>query len=444
MDSVGLYENTPISKAYFKMSVPLVLSLTVTIIYGLVDMYFVSMTGDVNLISGVSLVAPIYSLLLAFGDIVGYGGASLISQHIGKKDYQQTKQISSFSFWFSLIFGVIVSIVFLLCKGTALRLLGADPSTFAHAQSYYIWIVLSAPAVLIYCAFLNITRSDGKAKGAMLCVLVGTIVNLILDPIFIFRLDMGAEGASLSTFIGMSIEAAGCVIIGTRKSAVLSVSAKYLKLEKAIIGKMISIGYSSSMSNAMQTLMLLITNRYLVKYSTEAVSAMGVAQKVISIAFLLVLGFAMGGQPLMGYAYGQGDTDKVRRIFRYQLKFCLTISLILTFIILLFAPQILSSFTDNPTLISLGGQMVRIQYITAICQAFILCVFSLGIAVGDALIPFTLSLSRQGVVFVAVIIILAGIFGYYGVLMAQPAADLITAALALALLKKIIYAKKLK
>jgi len=208
MDSVDLSGKASISKDYFKMSVPLVLSLTVTFIYGLVDMYFVSMTENVNLITGVSLVAPIYSLLLAFGDIVGFGGGSLISQYIGRKDYPQTRRISSFSFWFSLIFGAVISIVFLLVREPILALLGADRDVFSYAESYYIWIILSAPAVLVYSAFLNIIRSDGKARGGMVSVLVGTVVNLILDPIFIFGLDMGAAGASLSTFIGMTIEAA--------------------------------------------------------------------------------------------------------------------------------------------------------------------------------------------------------------------------------------------
>ena len=429
-------ENGSIPREYFGMAVPLVLSLAVTIVYGLVDMYFVSSTGDAELIAGVSLIAPVYTMLMAFGDIFGYGGGALIAQYLGKKDYLKTKQISSFSFWNALISGLAVSLLMLLFREPILRVLGADGIVYRHAESYYFWIVLAAPAVLTYCTFLNIIRSDGKAKEAMMAVAAGTAVNLILDPILIFGCGMGAAGASLSTFIGMAVEAGGCLFAGIRRSDRLSISPKHVWLDGSSIRKILSIGFSSSLTNVAQTVMLIVTNLYLIRYSTSAVSAMGIVQKVAMISYLLLLGFALGGQPLLGRAFGAGEKKKLHEIFSFEMKVCMIAAVILTVLVEVFAPQIMSLFIESSEIVYMGRQMLRMQFASTVFQAFVLTVFSLAIAVGDARTSFVLSVSRQGIVFIISIALLAALFGYYGVLTAQPAADILTAGIAFYLLKK--------
>ena len=429
-------ERNTVAKEYFKTAVPVVMSLVVTIVYGLVDMYFVSATGDVDLIAGVSLITPVYTMLMAFGDIFGYGGSSLLAQYLGKKDYLKTKQISSFSFWCAVSFGAVVSVILLLFMRPVVGVLGAGPDTFRHAESYYIWIVLSAPAVLVYCTFLNILRADGQAKEAMISVIAGTAVNLILDPILIFNAGMGAAGASLSTFIGMTVEAAGCLIAGLRKSETISVSPKHMRLDSGSVRNFLSVGVSGSLTNIAQTVMLVVTNLYLVRYSTQAVSAMGIVQKVSMISYLLILGLALGGQPLLGRAYGAGRKDMIRAVLSFVMKVCMAAAAVLTIITEVFAPQIMSLYIDNSEIIFIGRQMLRILYTAAVFQAFVLVIFSLAISVGDAGVSFILSVSRQGIVFIAAIVFLSAVFGYYGVLSAQPAADIITAGIAFFLLKK--------
>ena len=425
-----------VPKDYFKMAVPLVMTLIVTIIYGLVDMYFVSATGDADLIAGVSLITPIYTMLMAFGDIFGYGGGALIAQYLGKKDYLKTKQISSFSFWCAFSSGIVISALMILFRDPVIHLLGANQQVYRHAESYYLWLVLAAPAVLVYCTFLNVVRSDGKARAAMIAVVAGTGVNLILDPVFIFNCGMGAAGASLSTFIGMAVEAGGCLIAGLRKNERLSISPKHIRLDGAGIRKIFSVGFSSSLTNAVQTVMLIVTNLYLIRYSTLAVSAMGIVQKVGMISYLLILGFALGGQPLLGRAFGAGEKSRMNAVLAFEMKVCIIVAILLTAAVEIFAPQIMSLFIDNQEIVSMGRQMLRIQYIATVFQAFVLVVFSLAISVGDAKSSFVLSVSRQGIVFIAAIVALAALFGYYGVISAQPAADIITAGIAFYLLKK--------
>ena len=439
--TADLLETLPVSKAYFRLSIPLVLSMVVTIVYGLVDMGFVSATDNVNLIAGVSIIAPVYTLLLAFGDIFGYGAAALIAQALGRKDYLKTKQITSFSFWTALSSGVFVTALLLLLRRPVINLLGADADVFPHAEAYYTWIVMAAPAVLVYPVFLNIMRSVGKAKEAMFAVLLGTVVNLILDPVFIFVMNMGAAGASLSTFIGMTVEAVACLLIGVRGSEILSISPDHVRLDGGSIRRLLSVGFSASLTNAVQTFMLVVTNLYLIRYSFLAVSAMGIVQKVSLISYLLLLGFALGAQPLLGCAYGAEDRPKMREILAYGTKVCLAVAAALTLIIEVFAPQIMSLFISDTEIVSMGSAMMRIQYVATVFLALVLVLFSLAISVGDARVPFILSVTRQGIIFLAAIAILSAIAGYYGVISAQPAADILTAVLALFLYRRRIRAK---
>ena len=163
---------------------------------------------------------------------------------------------------------------------------------------------------------------------------------------------------------------------------------------------------------------------------------MGIVQKVSLISYLLILGFALGGQPLLGCAYGAGWKNKIREILSFEMKICMSVAIMLTLAVEIFAPVIMSLFINDPEIISLGKDMLRIQYCATVFQAFVLVVFSLGISFGDARTPFILSISRQGIIFIIAIVILARLFGYFGVISAQPAADLITAFVAFFLLKR--------
>ena len=268
-------------------------------------------------------------------------------------------------------------------------------------------------------------RHLGKAKEAMFAVLLGTVVNLILDPVFIFGMHMGAAGASLSTFIGMTVEAVACLWLGVRGSDILSISPEHVRLDGGSVRQLLSVGFSASLTNAVQTVMLVVTNLYLVRYSVLAVSAMGIVQKVSLISYLLLLGFALGAQPLLGCAYGAEDKPKMREILAFGTMVCLAVAAFLTLVIE----------------VSMGSVMMRVQYVATVFLAMVLVLFSLAISVGDARVPFILSVTRQGIIFIIAITVLSALLGYYGVITAQPAADILTAFLALFLYRGRIRAK---
>lgn len=183
-----LFETMRIPRAYMTLALPVILSMVVTLVYNMADTYFIALTGNTNLIAGVSLCAPIFTLMLAFGDIFGLGASSVISRVLGQGHREDVKRMSSFSFYGSMVFGIGTAMVMLLFRESILSFLGSTVPTHEYASAYYSWLVLGSPFLIFSLVPTNVMRSEGAAKESMIGSVLGIAVNIILDPIFIFTL----------------------------------------------------------------------------------------------------------------------------------------------------------------------------------------------------------------------------------------------------------------
>ena len=197
-----LFEKAPIPKAYMKMALPVVMGMIVTLIYNLVDTYFIAKTGNTSLIAGVSVCAPLFTLLLAIGDIFGIGGSSVISRILGTHDIESARKKSTFCFYVAIISGLLFTILMLIFKAPMLKLLGTSEITYEYANQYYTFLILGSTFIIFSLVPSNLLRAEGKALESMIGSVIGTVVNIILDPIFIFTLGLGAAGAAIATIIG--------------------------------------------------------------------------------------------------------------------------------------------------------------------------------------------------------------------------------------------------
>lgn len=197
-----LFEKEPIHKAYLKMTMPVVLSMIVSLIYNMVDTYFIAQTGNTELIAGVSLSVPVFTLMIALGDIFGLEGSSVISRLFGQEKEEDGKRLSVFCFYAALICGVIVALVMLPLRQPVLHLLGADVDTFPYASQYFTFIILGAPFIIVSYTPSNLLRAEGFATASMTGTILGAVINMILDPIFISELGFGAAGAAIATVMG--------------------------------------------------------------------------------------------------------------------------------------------------------------------------------------------------------------------------------------------------
>ena len=433
-----LFEKTKVSKAYMTLALPVVLGMVVSLIYNMVDTFFIARTGNTALIAGVSLGTPIFTLMIALGDIFGVGGSSVISRLFGKKEYEDGRRISVFCFYAAIAVGIAVSIILLAAKQPILGLLGCDETTWQYAGDYYQWIALGAPFIILQLTPNNLLRTEGFAKASMIGTMLGAVVNIILDPIFIYTLGMGAAGAAIATVIGNICGDIFYVIFMIKKCRYLSVDFRKLKMTGAEVLAVLAIGIPASVTNFMQSIGVTLTNRFLQPYGTDKVAAMGIALKVNMITALVLVGFAFGGQPLVGYNYGAKNEKRLKNILKFAYLFEMGLGLLFTILMCIFAPQIIKVFMDKPDIITNGAMMLRFQQIGMTFMSVSLISTCVCQAVGNAGGAFVLSISRQGVIYVLALFIMSNVFGYTGVLVSQACSDVVTALIAAVIMLKIM------
>ncbi len=418
---------------YFRLSLPVVLSSIVTILYNLADTYFIARTGNALLIAGVSLCAPIFMILMAFGNLFGQGSSSLVSRLLGQDKRDTAARVSAFSFWIALIVGAVLGGLLLLFREPFLRLLGASPDTLPYAKAYGTVMLLGAPLVVLNFIHMNLLRCEGMSGLSMAGSVLGSVVNVILDPLLIPSL--GAQGAAIATLAGYFCTDLFHLLAVLRRSRVLSVRFT-LRIEWALLKDILLIGVTAAITNIAGSICTILLNQKLLVYGDVRIAAMGIAHKVTMIVQMILIGFSFGGVPLFGFLSGAREREKVRRLLRFCLLFLCGITLVITLIICLGAEPMLRLLTPDGELVRLGIPMLRWQTAGSLFAGIVMLMTCLCQAAGKALPALLLSLSRQGVVFVLVLLIAAAAAGYTGVLISQFAADLLSAILALGILWK--------
>ena len=433
-----LFEKVPVPKAYFTLALPVVFSMVVSLVYNMVDTYFIAQTGNTNLVAGVSLSAPVFTLMIALGDIFGLGGSSVISRLFGEKKDEDGKRLSVFCFYAAILCGIVVTIVMMMLREPILYVLGADQDTISYASGYFTYIVLGAPFIILSFTPSNLLRTEGFATAAMTGNILGAVVNMILDPVFISVLGLGAAGAAIATVIGNIFADLFYVWFLLKKSRRLSINPAGFHIHIAEVGQILAIGIPASITNLMQSIGIALTNRSLLPYVNDRVAAMGIVMKVNLIAVLILVGFAFGAQPLIGYNYGAKNHARLKEILRFCYEFECGAAAVLAGALSLAAPAMIGLFMQDASIIEIGVPMLRMQQMGMVFTAVVLVTTCTFQSAGKAVGAFLLSVSRQGVVFAAVLFIASKTFAYSGVLMAQAVSDLLTAILAVILLHILI------
>ncbi len=311
-----------------------------------------------------------------------------------------------FCFYAAILCGIVVTIVMMMLREPILYVLGADQDTISYASGYFTYIVLGAPFIILSFTPSNLLRTEGFATAAMTGNILGAVVNMILDPVFISVLGLGAAGAAIATVIGNIFADLFYVWFLLKKSRRLSVNPAGFHIHIAEVGQILAIGIPASITNLMQSIGIALTNRSLLPYGNDRVAAMGIVMKVNLIAVLILVGFAFGAQPLIGYNYGAKNHARLKEILRFCYEFECGAAAVLAGALSLAAPAMIGLFMQDASIIEIGVPMLRMQ--------------------------------QMGMVFAAVLFIASKTFAYSGVLMAQAVSDLLTAILAVILLHILI------
>ena len=264
-----IFEQGSVSKAYFTFSIPLVTGFIITMLYNIADTYFIARTQDVNLIAGVSLCAPVFTLLMAFGNIYAQGGCTLVSRLLGQKEAQDVRHCSSFSSYIAILTGVAVCAVMLLFSRPILTLLGVNASSFTYAYDYYKWLALGAPLIVFNFVPANFLRSVGKSKESMIGSVAGTVVNIVLDPILISVFGWGASGAAIATVMGYVVTVLYYLYIWLRFCPMFSLHPGEMRISGAQVGQIFGIGIPAAITNLTQSFSIVMTNQLLLPYGND-------------------------------------------------------------------------------------------------------------------------------------------------------------------------------
>ena len=433
MEDKRIFDTDRLIPTYFRMALPVVFSMVITLIYNLADTYFIAQTNNAMLVAGVSLCGPLFTMLMAVGNIFGQGGSSMISRLLGGGDRDSVRRVSAFCFWAAIMTGAVIALPMLLLKEPMLGLLGASANTTDFAGSYYMVIVAGAPLVILSFIHTNLMRSEGLSTQSMLCSVAGSLLNIALDPLFISVLKWDAWGAALATVLGYTLTDALALTFVLKKSAALSVQVRAAHVNRRELGQILSVGVTAALTNIASSVCIVFMNQYLKPFGDEKIAALGIVLKVTMIVQLILVGFSFGGVPLFGFLYGAEEKEKLKKLLRFCTLFLCGLALAESLAVFLLAEPLLGVFIDNKGIITDGAEMLRWQISGMVCCAVVLLYTCLFQASGKALQALSMSLSRQGVLFVTVFLIATAIAGYRGFLAAQPAADVLSAALAIGL-----------
>lgn len=426
-----LFEKAPVQKSVAVMAVPTIITMLVVVIYNMADTFFIGQTGDALQVAAVSLATPVFMVFMALGNLFGIGGSSAISRALGEKNEERAKRISAFCCYASLGLGVIMLLMFLLCMEGILEMIGASRNTIGYAREYLTYVAIGAPFVMFGTAFGNIVRGEGAAKESMIGNMIGTIINIIMDPILILGLGWGVAGAAIATVIGNMAACVFYVIYLLRKSMVLSIHPKYFSFRDKIASGVLAIGIPASLNNILMSCANIILNNVLGKYGDTPVAAMGVAMKANMIVVLLQIGLCVGIQPLIGYNYGAGNIKRLKKVFRFTGLCAVIMGTILTLVMVVAREPIIRAFIDDKHVIDSGIEMmIALQLSGPVIGILFLCINTLQ-GMGKALQSLILTVCRQGLAFVPMLFVLNYFFGLKGVVYAQSSADFISIVIAI-------------
>ena len=421
--NTDLFEKAPVPKAVATMAVPTMISMLVVVIYNMADTFFIGQTKDPLQVAAVSLATRVFMIFMALGHLFGIGGSSAISRALGERKKDRAWHISSFCCYGALGLGMIVAILSVLGMEQILHLIGASENTIGFARQYLTIIAVGAPTIMFSTAFANILRGEGASRESMIGNLLGTVVNIVLDPVMILGLGWGVSGAALATIIGNIAACLFYISYYVRGKSMLSIHLKDFKIGDGIAAAVASIGIPASLNNILMSFANIILNQALVGYGDTPVAAMGVALKSNMLVVLLQIGLCVGIQPLIGYNYGSGNKKRLMQVFKFTGVVSVMMGMFLTLFMIIARKTMIQVFIDDAEVVAYGIRMVvALQLSAPFIGILFLCINTIQ-GMGKALPSLILTVCRQGLIFIPLIFLLNSMFGLDGVIYAQPTAD---------------------
>ncbi|HBG3259092.1 TPA: MATE family efflux transporter [Clostridioides difficile] len=358
--------DAPVTKAIWHMAIPMMLGMSINIIYNITDTFFIGRLNDTAALAAISLLLPFTTILMAIGNLFGTGGSTLFSRLLGSENTDRTKQCSATTLWLSFLFGLLTAIISIIFSNYIIRLLGADSNTFVYVKQYLIFYGMGAPFIIANFTLEQLIRGDGKSVESMIGMMISIGANIILDPILMFGLQLGIRGAAIATVIGNAFAVIYYIVCIQRADNQLSALPKYFRLEKQMLKEIFLVGLSAMLLDILLIVSSLMFNYYALKYGDYVLAGFGISQKLVQIVDLIGMGLYMGVIPLIAVAYGARNELRMKEIIK---KTALYLALVITCLFaILFTCRnfIVHCFSNDSDVIRIGAYILTVQ----LCSSF--------------------------------------------------------------------------
>ena len=430
MDNKEFLGTEKISKLLFKLAVPSVVAQLVNLLYNMVDRVYIGHMAEVGslALTGVGVCMPVIMLVSAFACLVGMGGAPQVSICMGKKEYDKAEKIMGNCLIFLIAISIILTATFLIFGERLLMVFGASANTIGFAMDYMRIYVLGTIFVQLALGMNMFITCQGFTKVSMMSVVIGAVLNIILDPILIFVFDLGVKGAALATIISQAVSAVWVVSFLSGKKTGIKLKKKYFRIDFKVLAPCIGLGVSPFIMQATESVINVCFNSSLLKYGGDlAVGAMTVLATVMQFSMLPLQGLTQGAQPITSYNYGAGNAKRVKESFSLLLKVCLAYSMLLWLLVMLMPDKFVMMFNSDPNLVEYGSWAMRIYFaVSGIFGIQVACQQTF-IAIGNAKTSLFLAILRKILLLIPLIYILPMFFENkaMAVYLAEPFADAI-------------------
>lgn len=421
---------TPVPKLIISLSIPTIISMLITNIYNMADSYFVS---QLSLSAGgaTSIVFGVMAILQAFGFMFGHGSGSNISRMLGSKHIEKASKYASTGFFWALVTGILIMIGGLIFIEPLMRLLGSTDTILPYAVKYCTFILIAAPAMTGSCVLNNILRYEGKATLAMIGLTTGGVLNMLLDPLFIFTFDMGIDGAGLSTTLSQYISFGILLSMFISKKTQSQMSPRYVAREFRTLFNIVLTGLPSLARQGLNSASTMVMNAMSKPFGDAVIAAMGYVGRTSSLIFSIGVGVGQGFQPVSGFNYGAKKYSRVRKGTWFTLFFGIMLIGVLSAACFALAPQIISLFRNEPEVVELGSEALRIQCVFLLFFPATMVSNMLFQSIGKSIRALILASLQSGAIFIPLCIILSNVYGIKGIEFAQPLAYLTAACVSL-------------
>ncbi len=426
-----LMGNAPVRSAIIRLAVPTMLAAVVQILYNLTDTLFIGMLGDRDLVAAISLAIPLIFILIAFGNIFGIGAASYISRQLGAGNFEEARHSNAVAAYTAAGGGAVLSAVMFIFREPLLSVVGTSADTFAPTAGYFGILIAFGPLLILQITLAGLVRSEGATAKAMWGMIIGVGSNIVLDPIFIFSFGMGIEGAAWATVIGNGLGTLFYLLHFAKGRTVLSIKASDFRPSARIYSQTLEIGIPAALSMLIMSVSFIVGNIFAAGYGDDVVAGFGINQRINSTCIMLIIGLTQGYQPFAGYNFGAKHYHRLAMGLKITMLYSTALSLVFLAAFQIYAREIVSVFLQGDSKEIASSVEAGVKFLKA---------FSLGLpfigvqltfmvtfqATGKAIRALLLALGRQLLLFLPLLLILDNLFGFGGLIYAQPSADVIS------------------